>query len=128
MMDNEKWVWGDEDSNPVGVPVFDAKLAPIIEWPDLQPASGTPAASPEQPTVKPAETRPAATEVPAAAPPSSEAAPPPPVEAPPSAPPAEAPKRKKSMPSSVMRAIVLHLEGRIDEAIGEIRIGLQDGE
>src|SRR5439155_1409923 len=42
--------------------------------------------------------------------------------------PAPVPPRTRKTSASLMRAIVLHLEGRIEEAIQEIKIGLQQGE
>jgi tetratricopeptide (TPR) repeat protein len=118
-MDNDKWVWGDEeDSSPKGAPLLDAVLTPVAEWPGLEPEPPPPAdtAEPggEKPEEKPAV---AATSVePAEAPPPEAAS----ISA--------APPRNRKIPPSVMRAIVLHLEGRIEDAIQEIKIGLRDGE
>ena len=42
--------------------------------------------------------------------------------------PASQPNANRKIPPSVVRAIVLHLESRIEEAIQEIQIGLRDGE
>src|SRR5438094_3781529 len=130
MMDNDKWMWGDaEDSSPIGVPLLDAKLTPIIEWPERQPEPPSPAAPPEQSGAKPEELPAALTEAnPGAAAIPAEAPAIPPVAVPPPAPAAEAPPRNRNIPPSVMRAIVLHLEGRLEEAIREIQIGLRGGE
>src|SRR2546425_520199 len=115
MMDNDKWVWADaEDSSPLGIPILDAKLTPIVEWPDLKPELPSPGDPPEQAGVKPEEK--AVADAAATAPP---------------VPPAEAPapgSAKRHISPSVVRAIVLHLEGRLEKAIQEIQIGLQDGE
>src|SRR2546425_5015894 len=120
-MDNDKWVWADEeDPSPLSIPLLDAKLSPIVEWPDLQPAPpeaivfevppGTPPSPPEA--------APARAEVPSS----------PPVEAP--APPAAVATQKphRGLAPSVMKAIVLHLEGKLEEAIREIQTGLRNGE
>ena len=135
MMDNDKWVWGDaEESSPIIVPLLDAKLTPIVESPALEaeppsPASSQEQSGPEHPGAKPEERPVAAAEATteAAAPPAETPAIPPEHATPP-APAVEAPQRNRKIPPSVMRAIVLHLEGRIEDAIKEIHIGLRDGE
>jgi hypothetical protein len=94
MMDNDKWVWGDqEESSPIIVPLLDAKLTPIVESPDPKAEPHSPPASPEKPGAT-----------------------------------LDSPQPNRKIPPSVVRAIVLHLEGRIEEAIQEIQIGLRDGE
>src|SRR5256885_1110700 len=110
-MDNNKWVWGDEeDSSPKGAPLLDAALTPVTEWPGLEPEPPSPADTPKQCNEKPEEVPPAVTET------RDEPAP------------APVPPRTRKTSPSLMRAIVLHLEGRIEEAIQEIKIGLQQGE
>src|SRR6266849_5585129 len=119
-MDNDKWVWGDEeDSSPKGAPLLDAVLTPIAEWPGLEPEPSPPADAAEPSGKKPEELPPAAAETRAEPPEAS-----PPEAASISA----APPRNRQIPPSVMRAIVLHLEGRVEDAIQEIKIGLRDGE
>src|SRR6185503_7057436 len=107
MMDNDKWVWGDtEESSPVIVPLFEAKLTPIIEWPNLEPEPPSQPASPEPSDAKPEEKAPAANEaiVEPAAPP-AETPETPPVQVTLPAPVVEAPQRNRKIPPSVMRAI-----------------------
>src|SRR5213596_3488753 len=104
-MDNDKWVWGDEeDSSPKGAPLLDAVLTPITEWPGPEAEPPSPAGVPEPRSEKPEEIPIAVTGT----------------SAEPSAPPAPAPPRTRKTSASLMRAIVLHLEGRIEEAIQEI--------
>ena len=137
MMNNDKWVWGDEEeSSPIIVPLFDAKLTPIVEWPDAGAEPASPAASAEQSgpeqsverQVAIPEDTPAAETLVAAAAPRAETPDIPPVHATPPRPPIDAAQRNRKIPPSVMRAIVLHLEGRIEDAIQEIQTGLRDGE
>src|SRR6266850_613574 len=105
-MDNDKWVWGDEeDSSPKGAPLLDAVLTPIAEWPGPEPEPPSPVDTPEQPSEKLEETPPAVTMA----------------SAEPAAPPATAPTQNRKISPGLMRAIVLHLEGRIDDAIQEIK-------
>jgi tetratricopeptide (TPR) repeat protein len=143
MMDNDKWVWADDEaSSPLSVPLPDDKPAPIIDWNDSKPELPSPVESAAQSAANPEET-PAVPET--AAPvqipsiPSVKAAPTAPVNIPPvplvkaaraPAPAAQAPQpnANRKIQPSVLRAIVLHLESRIEEAIQEIQIGLRDGE
>src|SRR5262245_27043603 len=112
-MDNEKWVWADEeDSSPIGAPLFDAVLKPIAEWPGLEAEPPPPAEPLEQLGGKPEQIPPAAA--------GTSAEPP--------APPAEAQPPNRKIPPRAVRAIVLHLEGRIEDAIQEIKIALLAGE
>src|SRR5438309_350465 len=104
-MDNDKWVWGDEkDSSPKGAPLLDAALTPVTEWPRLEPEPPSAVDTPEQRNEKPEEVPPAVTKT------RDEPAP------------APVPPRTRKTSASLMRAIVLHLEGRIEEAIQEIKI------
>src|SRR5690242_26825 len=114
MMDNDKWVWSDEDdSGRLALPPLDRKLAPIIDWFDAKPELPTPVDLPAPPAAPPLETRPPS---------------------PPSPPPAAAndpshqPAPRKSLPPGVVQAIVLHPVGKPDEAIQEIQAGLRNGE
>src|SRR5882672_6599083 len=100
-MNNDKWVWGDEeDSSPKGAPLLDAVLTPIAEWPGPEPEPPAPVETREPRSDKPEEIPPKAIE------PTAE----------PAAPPAAAPTQNRKIPASLMRAIVLHLEGRIEDA------------
>src|SRR5258708_17320147 len=111
-MDNDKWVWGDEeDSSPKGAPLLDAVLTPVVDWPGLAPEPPSLAETAEPNGEKPEEILPAVAETRS-----------------PEARPAEAPPRNRKIPPSGMRAIVLHLEGRIEDAIQDIKPGLLDGE
>src|SRR5437870_5232612 len=105
-MDNEKWVWADEENlGPLALPLLDKKLTPIFEWNSLQPPA------PEQPQSSvPAEVAPEPT---------------PPLVTPARPP---APTTRRNVPPSVVRAIVLHLEGKLEEAIQELQTGLKSGE
>jgi tetratricopeptide (TPR) repeat protein len=113
MMDDEKWVWADEESDPQALPRLDAKLTPIIDWPDFKPEPAAPADPPELAAAELAppsvETRPAT----AVKPPALPAA----VETP-----------QHQIPPSVVKAIMLHLGGKLDEAIQELHTGLRNGE
>lgn len=113
MMDpNDKWVWADEKvPSPQTSPLLDEKLTPIVEWPDL-PSESPVAAEPVEPTVA---VEPAIPEV-AAIPPPPEPAPLPPG------------ARRRDIAPSVVKAIVLHLEGQLEQAIQEIETGLKNGE
>src|SRR2546426_11378773 len=101
MMDNDKWVWSDEDdSGRLAVPTLDRKVAPILDWVDAKPelpaAVDRPQAAPVAPTL----------ETPPLPPPPAKAA-------------GHRPGPRKGIPPSVVQAIVWHLEGRLDEAIEE---------
>src|SRR5438105_5741821 len=113
MMDNDKWVWSDEDdSGRLALPPRDRKLAPIIDWLDATPELPIPVdLPPAPPAAPPPETRPPSPP----APPAANAA-------------GHRPAPRKSLPPSVVQAIVLHLEGKLDEAIQEIQAGLRNGE
>src|SRR3954464_15047474 len=95
-MDNEKWVWTDEeDSGPLALPPIERKLEPIIDWFAEKP-------------------EPAAPEGVAPAPDHSAKV--------------AANGVKRPIPPSVVKAIVLHLEGRLEEAVEELRAGFRNGE
>src|SRR4051794_33759981 len=107
-MENDKWVWADKEDLPLVLPTLDNKLMPIAEWPTAAPEP----AAPQQPDPPPAPAvnRAAARRVgPAPAPP-------------------RPPAKKKEPPPSLVKAIVLHLEGQLDDAIREIQAGLVAGE
>src|ERR1043165_8606146 len=99
MMDDDKWWWPDEQSDPLSLPRLDAKLKPIVAWPEVEPAPAPPRAESPQP------------------PAAEKAAAPPTVENPRS-------ESRRHIPPSVLKAIVLHLEGKLEEAIQELEIGL----
>src|SRR6186997_1403200 len=103
MMDNDKWVWEDpEEVSPLGAPLLDAKLTPIMDWVESERDAVPPAESVPPPAEPVANPEPSPVETAADAPP------PAPVPAP--APAAEAPRAAGSgIPLSVMRAIVYHL-------------------
>lgn len=157
-MENDKWVWGDEeDLTPQPVPLLDEKLTPIVEWPDVKPEPPAPPDPPAKIPVEATRPAPVALNgvaTPSAdaalpkpvAPPKSaptvaapaSVAPPvtaPPVTTPPVAAPADPPPasaapdlQRRKIPPSLVKAIVLHLEGKIDEAIQEIQGGIRNGE
>jgi tetratricopeptide (TPR) repeat protein len=107
-MENDKWVWADEeDLGSPALPLLEKKLTPIVEWPPAPPAPEDPPAAIPEETLR-------------AVPPAPNGVAPAPV------PPVPAPRR--DIPPSVVKAIVLHLEGKLDEAIREIQAGLQNGE
>jgi tetratricopeptide (TPR) repeat protein len=142
-MEKDKWVWGDEeDLTPQPVPLLDEKLTPIVEWPDVKPEPPGPRDPPE---IIPVEaTPPAPVALNGVAPPSADAEPPEPVAAPkpvvaearPVEAPASAPRQgaaspdppRRKIPPSLVKAIVLHLEGKIEDAFKEIQEGLRNGE
>src|SRR5258708_3590764 len=102
-MDNDKWVWAeDEGAGPLALPPLERKLEPIIDWFDEKPEPVA-AAKVEAPA-KPA--------------------------APADRPVIAAKKTgvQRRIPPSVVKAIVLHLEGRLEEAVEELRAGLRNGE
>src|SRR5260370_12959803 len=114
MMDpNDKWVWADEKvPSPQTSPLLDERLTPIVEWPDLPLESPVDAESVE----------PIITEVVEAAPSAAEPVPEPAPEPLPTA------ARRRDISPSVVKAIVLHLEGQLEQAIQEIETGLKNGE
>src|SRR5437762_1617875 len=103
-MENDKWVWADEDLSPQELVRLDSRLTPIVEWPDVAPESPAQLEQKPAPAVNGTPLRPAA--------------PPPLVRS----------VAKKQTPPSLVRAIVLHLEGKLEEAIQEIQAGLAAGE
>ena len=114
-MDNDKWVWADSEDLPLVLPSLDSKLTPVAEWISVTP---DPTAAPEPEKAEPEKTQPqnGAVRPPLAAAPPRPPAPPLP------------PAKKKEIPPSLVKAIVLHLEGKLDEAIQEIQAGLVAGE
>src|SRR5260370_37768353 len=101
-MDNDKWVWGDEeDSSPKGAPLLDAVLTPIAEWPGLEPEPPPPADAAEPSGKKPEELPPAVAETHAEAAESWH---------PPAAAISAALTRNRNITPNVTRAIGVHLE------------------
>src|SRR5438874_7920960 len=87
-MDDEKWVWADDEDDFSALPRLDADPAPIIDSSD---PSGPQPRSPSTPseTAHPA---------------------------------------RRQIPQSMLQAIVLHLEGNLEEAIQELETGLRNGD
>lgn len=101
----DKWVWGDEpEVTSPGASSLERTVAPSIEWfePAREPATDADSAA-----------RPPAA---ASAPPNGA------VSEPPSA------ANGRHVPSSVVKATVLHLDGQVEAAIEELRSGLEEGE
>ena len=149
----DKWVWGDEsDASPLGAPLLDRKLEPIVDWfqiaPDPPVATQAPVEAPLEETIKPQEIlQSPVTNIGEAAPvaeiasqpavpgasaasdlnsaslnPASVLAPPVSEEAPPPA------TAAPDLSSSVVKATMLHLDGQVEAAIEELRAGLAQGE
>jgi len=119
MMDpNDKWVWADEKvPSPQTSPLLDERLTPIVEWPDF-PSESPVVAEPAEP---PISVEPAISEA-AETPPRQETVPEPAPD------PLPAGGRRRDIAPSVVKAIVLHLEGQLEQAIQEIETGLKNGE
>src|SRR5579872_1841630 len=131
MMDpNDKWVWADEKPpSPPTSPLLDEQLTPIVEWPDLPPESPARPESVEAAVPEPVLSEPIVSEPVIAEPAKVVAAAPVPEPVREPAPePLPTASRRRDISPSVVRAIVLHLEGQLEQAIQEIETGLKNGE
>src|SRR5262245_36573227 len=102
---NDKWVWADqEDTSPQQGPLFDSKVTPVFEWPDIpaEPGSvvadsGEPTASAPESVAEPASPEPEIIVAPAPVPEPQTVEPAPP--------PGARASARRDVPPSVLKAI-----------------------